>query len=158
MANWCNNIVTFEGDSEKLKSINILFQQMREKEKAEECGQLPDFVKGDVYFFDIIQEDENESIFQYGTKWTPNIKAIQQIADHFGVEFIHEYEELGFLIYGRAIYTNGTLTEYDLEDEDFDKYEFNEEECTYTFADDIYQSEFDILEILLEDKINEKIA
>ena len=36
MANWCNNIVTFEGDSEKLKSINILFQQMREKEKAEE--------------------------------------------------------------------------------------------------------------------------
>ncbi|WP_312336597.1 hypothetical protein [Sphingobacterium sp.] len=52
MANWCMNTVAFEGSPEALEQIQQLFKTMAEKERKEDCGQLPDFVS-----------DETEVIF-----------------------------------------------------------------------------------------------
>ncbi|QAR30286.1 hypothetical protein EQP59_02375 [Ornithobacterium rhinotracheale] len=154
MANWCNNNLVFEGTEKQIREIDTLFQQMIDKGEQENCGQLPNFIKdGNTYFFSIDQQ--SEGVYRYETKWRPNIDEVCQIAEKLGItDYVHEYEELGNLIYGKAIYKEGTLIEYNLEDEDFEQYQWNEDDDTYTFADEIYQSEWEILDLLLEDRIN----
>lgn len=154
MANWCNNILTFEGTEKQIQEVDAIFQKMIDKEKQEERGQLPNFIKdGNTYFFSI--DKQSEGVYRYETKWTPNLDEVCQIAEKLGItDFVHEYDELNCLIFGKAISTNGNLINYQLENKDFEKYELNEDECTYTFAGEIYQSEWEILDILLEDKIN----
>jgi len=63
-----------------------------------------------------------------------------------------EYEETGCLVYGRASYTDGMLTDVYLENGDFGKYHFNEDTDTYHFEGETYESDCKILEILLERK------
>lgn len=115
-------------------------------ERTEQCGQLPDFVnpKDGGYFFDIIW-DEGDSIFSYQTKWSPNTKVLVQIAERFNVDFIHDYEEMGSLVYGRSIYEDGKLTEIDLDDEDFEKYQYDDETGIYHFEGEAYDSDAEIL-------------
>ena len=159
MANWCNNTVVFEGTDEAIEQITQLFKSMAEKEQKEDCGQLPDFVQdthGD-YFFCISQDNESTGVFQYETKWSPNTEAVKQIAEHFKVAFTHEYEELGCLVYGKATFENGTLTETCLDSQDFDSYELDEETDTYHFEGKEYDSEWEILETLLERKIENQL-
>ena len=43
MANWCSNMVAFEGSTEAIKQIQQLFEAMKENEEKTEKGQLPDF-------------------------------------------------------------------------------------------------------------------
>lgn len=155
MANWCNNTVVFEGKPEAIEQIQKLFKSMAEQEQNEGCGQLPDFVEDNNggYFFDIYLDNEDTDVFQYQTKWSPNTEAIKQIAEYYNVDFIQDYEELGNCVYGKADYTNGLLTDIYLEDEDFEQYEYDEETDTYLFQRTRYACEWDILETLLECKI-----
>lgn len=69
------------------------------------------------------------------------------------MEFIHDYEELGCLIYGRATYTNGILDETWLDGHDFDAFKADEEIEGYHFEGNRYDYEYEVLEILLERKI-----
>ena len=98
MANWSSNSVAFEGNETALEQIKSKFRRMINLERAEQCGQLPDFVnpKDGGYFFDIIS-DEGDCIFSYQTKWSQNTKVLVQIAERFKVDFIHDYEENGKL-------------------------------------------------------------
>lgn len=81
MPNWCSNTVVFEGEPEAIKKIQQLFQSMAEKEKVQEKGQLPDFVTQDSgHFFDIYFEEENTTVFQYQTRWSPNLEIVQEMA------------------------------------------------------------------------------
>lgn len=155
MANWCSNTVVFEGKPEAIEQIQQLFKSMAEKQQEENCGQLPDFVEDSNggYFFDIYQDDDVTGIFQYETKWSPNIEVIQKIAEHYEVNFTQDYEEMGNLIYGRATFYDKLLTDIYLEDEDFEQYGFDEETDTYHFEGEIYESDYEILETLLERKI-----
>ncbi|OJY83538.1 MAG: hypothetical protein BGP13_02110 [Sphingobacteriales bacterium 40-81] len=159
MANWCNNTVVFEGTDEAIEQITQLFKTMAEREQKENCGQLPEFVQdtnGD-YFFSISQDNEYGGVFQYETKWSPNTEAVKQIAEHFNVDFTHEYEELGCLVYGKATFENGTLTDTCLDSQDFDSYELEEETDTYHFEGKEYNSEWEILETLLGRKIENQL-
>lgn len=70
-----------------------------------------------------------------------------------GVDFIYDYEESGNLIYGRATFSNNLLTDIYLEGEDFEKYQYYEESGSYHFEGDKYDTDMEILEILLERKI-----
>lgn len=154
MPNWCNNTVTFEGKPEVIEQVQQLFRIMSEKQEKENCGQLPDFLEGNDnsrYFFDFYENDI--AVFNYQTKWSPNIETLEQIAEHFNVGFTLDYKETGNLIYGRATYENETLTDIYLEYEDFDQYEYDEETDTYHFEGEEYDSDYDILETLLERKI-----
>ncbi len=155
MANWCNNTVVFEGNPEAIEQIKWLFQAMAEKQEKEGCGQLPDFVNQNNggYFFYIHLNDEDTCIFGYETRWSPNIEIVQEIAEHYKVDFVQDYEELGCCVFGRAIFENSELTDIYLEDEDFDQYEYDEEKDQWIFEGNIYGSDYEILEILLERKI-----
>lgn len=153
MANWCNNNVAFEGNETALKQIKADFQKMISRENEEQCGQLPDYISEKTgYFFDIIWE-EGDCIFNYQTKWSPNTDILIQIAERYNVDYIHDYEEMGNLIYGRNIYEKGNLIEIGLDDDDFEQYHYDEEIETYHFREETYDSDSEILEILLENKI-----
>lgn len=159
MANWCNNWVVFEGTAEAIKQITQLFKSMAEQEQKDDCGQLPDFVQdthGD-YFYNISQDNESAGVFQYETKWSPNTEAVKQIAEHFKVNFTQDYEELGCLVYGQAIFEDSILKDTCLDSQDFDSYELDEETDTYHFEGKQYDSEWEILDTLLERKIENQL-
>ena len=85
MANWCSNMVVFEGNPEAIEQIQQLFQTMKGREEKEEQGQLPDFVPNTNggYFFNIYWNDCDKGIYQYETKWSPNIEALKTIAEQY---------------------------------------------------------------------------
>lgn len=143
MANWCSNTLAFEGNETALEQIKSKFRRMINLERSEQCGKLPDFVnpKDGGYFFDIIW-DEGDCIFNYQTKWSPNTDILIQIAKRHNVDFIHDYEEMG------------NLTEIGLDNDEFEQYHYDEETETYHFQGKIFDNDCEILEILLEEKIN----
>ena len=155
MANWCSNTVVFEGNPEAIEQIQQLFKSMAEKQQEENCGQLPDFVEDSNggYFFEIYQNDDVTGVFQYETKWSPNIEVVQAIAEHYGVDFTQEYEEMGNGIYGKATYSEGILDDTALTDEDLEQYQYDEETDRYHFEDEEYESDSEILETLLSRKL-----
>jgi len=154
MANMCSNTVAFEGKPETIEKIQQLFIEMAEKEQEEQIGQLPDFTTiYNGYFFDIYYNEGDTGIFQYQTRWSPNLEILEQIAQYYKVDFILDYEEMGNLVYGRATFKNEELNDIYLEDEDFEAYEFDEETDTYHFEGKTYDSDCEILEIVLERKI-----
>ena len=154
MANWCSNSVAFEGNETALEQVRLEFIKMQILENEENCGQLPEFIldKKRGYFFDILLEDGG-CIFNYQTRWSPNTEVLTQIAERFNVDFILDYEEIGNQIYGVSVYSNNELTEICLEEEDFEQYDYNEETDTYFFEEKNYESDYEILEILLKRKI-----
>ena len=155
MANWCSNTVVFEGKPEAITAIQELFQSMKEKEEKTEEGQLPEFMEdtNGGYFFNIYWNEGDEGQFQYETKWSPNIEIIQKIAEYYQVDFVQDYEEMGNLVYGRATYRDGILSDIFLGDDDFEAYEQDEETDLYHFEGEEYESDYEILETLLERKI-----
>jgi hypothetical protein len=152
MANWCNNVVWFEADETTMQQIKEMFLQMAKKEIETDCGQLPPFIEEDKDWFFAIRWEAEDTLY-YETKWSANTEAVKQIAEHFKVDFTYEYEELGCLVYGKATFENDTLTETCLDSQDFDSYELDEETNTYHFEGKEYDSEWEILETLLERKI-----
>jgi hypothetical protein len=150
MANWCYNIIQFTGDNNKLENLQTLFEQMAEKETETNEAQLPPFINEDtdyLYLFDIRWEGRT---LYYATKWSPNIDLIQIIADTYQVGFVYTYSEIGNGIYGEVLYRDEVLTDIYLESEDFAQYSYSEETDNYTFEGDSYESDDEILEILLD--------
>ncbi|MEA5402855.1 hypothetical protein VB776_08010 [Arcicella sp. DC2W] len=129
---------------------------MKENEEKTSHGQLPHFVSNinGGYFFNLYWNEGDEGMFQYETKWSPNSKVLQSIADMFKVDFVLDYEEMGNLIYGRASYQNGILDDVCLSDEELESYQFDEDTDTYHFEGKTYDSDCEILEILLERKLS----
>nr|WP_294894803.1 hypothetical protein [uncultured Pedobacter sp.] len=154
MANWCSNTVVFEGNEETIQQIQQLFQTMKEKEEQTERAQLPDFITDENggYFFNLYWNEGDIGIFQYETKWSPNIEIVQKIAEYYLVDFVQDYEEMSNLVYGRATFSNKLLTDIYLEDEDFEQYHYDEETDIYHFEGEVYESDCEILETLLERK------
>ena len=106
------------------------------------------YASATVYYYS--EDDLENPIFQYETKWSPNIEIIQKIAEYYGVGFVQDYEELGNLVYGRATYRDSILSDIFLSDDDFEAYEQDEETDLYHFEGEVYESDSDILETLLE--------
>jgi hypothetical protein len=150
MANWCFNTVEFIGEHSQFEQLEKLFNKMKKKEEKERKGQLPDFVHSDDgYFFECSWEG---GILYYNTRWAPNTDNLKKTADHFGVGFTLSYAETGNLVYGEASYKDGILTDVCLDNEDFDLYEFDEEQDTYLFEGNHYESSDEIMKILLQRK------
>lgn len=157
MANWCFNTIVFKGNEETIKQIEQLFQAMKSKEELTKQGQLPEFITDENggYFFNIYSNEGDTGIFQYETKWSPNIEIVQKIAAYYQVNFVQNYEEISNLVYGRVTFTDNVRTDIYLENEDFEQYQFDEETDTYSFEGEIYDSDCEILETLLERKIRQ---
>lgn len=155
MANWCSNTVVFEGKPETITAIQEVFQIMKNKEKTSEQGQLPDFITEDNggYFFNIYWNEGDEGVFHYETKWSSNTEVVRLIADRYELEFSQEYEEMGNGIYGKATYSDGILDDTALTDEDLEQYQYDEETDRYHFECEEYESDSEILEMLLNRKL-----
>jgi len=61
---------------------------------------------------------------------------------------------MGNGIYGKASYQNGILDDVCLSDEELELYSFDEETDTYHFEGEVYEIEYEILEMLLERKLS----
>lgn len=155
MANWCNNKVMFTGVQDSLIKVETLFQTMIENESKGNIGQIPQFIESkDGYFFEIYQDDTEECTFEYETRWSPNIENLWTIANHYNVGFVLDYEESGCMVLGKTIFENEILTDYFLNQCDFQDCTYNAETDSYEFEGVIYEYKDDVMKILLERKIN----
>lgn len=155
MANWCNNKVTFTGVQDSLIKVVTLFQTMIDDESKGEIGQMPDFIESkDGYFFEIYQDDNLEYTFEYETRWSPNIEILRIIANRYNVGFVLDYEESGCMVFGKTIYENKVLTDYFLNQCDFQECAYNADTDCYDFEGVTYEYKDDIMKILLERKID----
>lgn len=150
MANWSNNIVEFTGEPKKLEEIELLFNSMASLENQTSRGQLPSFVQADLgYLFNTYTDG---GIIYYDNKWVPNTEILVQVADQYYVGFVHEYSELAMGIFGQAIYQQGILADVSLDHEDFTRFEYDHDQEVYTFEGNSFESEIEVLELLLERK------
>lgn len=150
MANWCRNTVWFEAGEAAFQQVREMFLQMAEREKESQRGQLPPFITVDGgWFFNVCWEAED--VLYYESRWLPNTPVLVKIAERYKVNFILDYEELDNLIFGRATFTDGILTDTRLEELDFDA--FDRSTDSYAFEGKTFDCEYEILEILLERKI-----
>jgi len=151
MANWCFNIVRFEGDEQALKDVEAFFISMAAKEKMENRGQLPAFsnnVSGGYFFY----TDYKDGVLYYETKYCPNIEVLREVADHFKVGFTSDYSEIDLQVFGQATYKHGLLKDISLDPEDFNLFEYDQMENTWLFEGNSYVYDEEILEILLDRK------
>lgn len=147
MENWCSNSVRFSGDPGAIHEITWLFRAMSALEKETEQAQRPPFIAGkdgdiqNIDFFD-------SSIF-FETPSVPNIDLLVQIADRYGADFALDYHELGCSVFGEADYVQGTLTDIRLGLEDFEQFSYDLQEQAYMYEGLYYDSDAEILEIML---------
>lgn len=153
MPNWCDNTVWFEADQATMQTMKEMFLQMAEQERATNNGQLPPFVIVERDWFYAIRWEE-EALY-YETRHSPNIEVLQEIADHYNAHFTVKFDEMGDLQFGRATYADGILNSTRLGSDDFEAYSYDEETDTYHFEGEEYDFEYEILETLLERKIEQ---
>lgn len=144
--------MTFEADETVIEQIRLLFIEMAEKEILTNKGQLPEFYNADTGY--LFETDWQDSGVTYLTKWTPNLLVMVVVADWYGADFLYNYEELNMGIYGLAVYRKGVLQDVYLVPEDFGLYEYDEQSESYVFEGEHYPDDWEILEILLQRKIN----
>lgn len=157
MANMCNNDVTITGKEENVKAFFAELLQLEEINKT--GGALPKYAeeKGLTrYLFDIYidQKDNWDGRFSTQTKWSPPIDEIREMAECHNVDAEMDYEELGNGIYGKWTYAEGNENDIYLDDVDFAKVFWREEEEDCIFEGKEYESEYEPLQVLLERKIN----
>lgn len=158
MPNWCNNTVTFSG--ENADKANQMFKELYETQQKDPDHGVTfglidiENIKRNPFMFNIYEEFDSVTRWSYQTKWAPNTEDLKLVADHVGCDFTHYYDEMGMLIYGRTQYIDKQEIEIDLDDKDFDSYSYSEEDDLYRFEDEVYESVYDILEILLDRKLN----
>lgn len=157
MANWAQNQIYFTGEESKVKEVTALFIAMQKECERTNEGQKPFFIPEIVqdWFFNI-QAYEGDDQISFETKWSSNVEDCVLVAKHYGLSFTLNYQECGCNLYGKAIYTAGNdeAKIYDLSNEYFDLYEFNEEADCYVFEGENYECEDDILETLFEREFN----
>ena len=157
MANWAQNWVEFSGEETNMQKVKELFKAMEIKGKESNEGQIPSFMdepKQD-YFFEIYADDTDT--VSYETKWNPNVEDLVTIANHFNLNFIVTYQETSNNIFGKAIFTAGNAEAklYDLDNDDFKLFSFDEEGDIYTYEGEEFESDHEILETILEKKFNQ---
>ena len=147
MENWCSNSVRFSGDPGAIYEISWLFRAMSALEKESGQAQRPPFITGNngyiknIDFFD-------QSIF-FETPAVPDIDFLVQVADKYGADFALDYHELGAAVFGEADYMQGTLTDIRLGLEDFEQFSYDLQQQAYMYEGLYYDSDAEILEIML---------
>lgn len=168
MANWCYNSVTFSGPQKKLEELFNMIKFLETKANLNNSGVIPDFIEDNpelmakddmLYMFDIYYSEYSFDYMSFSSKWGPALDTVYEIGKKLGLSFKHFYDESSNMIYGSSFYNNETGEYYNiyLNDDDFNKIEENYDEELgvdwYSFEGAGYEVREDILEILLERKI-----
>ena len=105
MANYCSNSVRFIGNENSVEAIRQLFDDIDKKQMRSNRYHMPDFVKGGTGYMQDIAIGPNW--ISYETNWVPNLEVLDDIADHYGVDYIAWYQETMAGLYGEAVRTAG---------------------------------------------------
>lgn len=168
MANWCYNSVDFSGPQEKLEELSNIIRFLENKSNLTNSGVIPDFIESYpelmtkdnmLYIFDIDYSEYSFDYVSFSSKWSPALDTVYEIGKKLGLSFKHFYDDSSNLIYGTSFYNNetGEYRNIYLDDDDFNKVEEHYDEELgvdwYSFEGKEYELKEDILEILLERKI-----
>lgn len=146
MANWCINFIHTDN-----QEVIDVFKELEKREQKENCGQTLDYFKDDRFLFNIYVD---EGHITCETKWSPPIDTIVNLAKKYNCVIEMDYDESGNLIYGKIVADKYGSKDIALSDEDWDKFEYDEEKDLYIFEEKKWESDDEIKEILLERKIN----
>src|ERR1700744_2460567 len=105
MANYCSNSVRFIGAENSVEEIRQLFDDIDKKQMRSNRYHMPDFVKGGTGYMEDISVGPNW--ISYETRSMPHLEVLDDIADHFGVDYIAWYQEPMAGLYGEAVRTSG---------------------------------------------------
>lgn len=150
MANWCYNNLTILSDEQG--KMRAWFKEVQEASYNQ--GQLPSFFKGTDhrFIFNIVDDPDN---ITFESKWSPPEKEMCEMGKKFKCSFQLFYEESAMGVYGELFYDHLTDTSSDiyLDKEDIDQIEYDEEDDSYLFEGEKYESDSEPKDILLGRKI-----
>lgn len=159
MANHCYNSITFHGKD--LSKIKEMIAEAIEVNKTE--GWLPKSI--DVsklsyvhYLFDVdivYYEGEDKIFINCWTKWSPPLDELEHICREAQVSCYCSYDECGNLLYGEAEYNleTGYTTNVQLDDDDFSRVEYDEENDQYLFDGEPIESDSEAYQTILDEKL-----
>lgn len=105
MANYCSNCVRFIGDARTIDAVKQLFNHIDEKQTGSNRYHMPDFVTGGTGYMEDIAVGADW--ISYETRHVPNLEVLDQIADHYKLDYIAWYQEPMAGLYGEAVRTGG---------------------------------------------------
>lgn len=156
MANWCFNMVVFQGEGDQLNKLDGIIGQMIKAEKAEDKGQLFSMVKKDTgYLFQISYQD---GVLCYLTKWEPNTEVLIAVADELGLGYAHNYDEPAMGVYGKDIYKNGELKEAFITMEDYGLYDYDGDKDCYLYNGEEYEEINEVYDLILQEKLDADLS
>lgn len=157
MANICYNAVTFYGEELALTSVNTFFDDLfAEAAKGKEIDDDIFIKYGNGYFSEPFRTDVNSIHFR--TFWSPGLEVIHDIAEQFNVAYIHNYQELGMRVYGRAFYAGGQFLDVGLDWGDYNSISYDEDKDEYYHDGTSYANEYLMLDNILDEKIGQAAA
>lgn len=145
MANNCANTILFLGDR-----VEECMEYIKSRMTEDGTGIYLIDGEHEKYCFDLTIED---NVIDFITKWSPDIEQVHQLALKFNLDYRYNYEETSSFVYGCVISDGGNLSVIDLEEKHFDEIECDDETGMYTWRSEEYESEADILDMLLEEEI-----
>lgn len=152
MANWCVNWVTVEGKEANVNSLMEEVNALSVKADVEDRGVRPSEI-GDLRYMFFIYINNDDS-FSFESKWTPANDSLQFLAKKHQVTITNRYSELGCMVFGQ--WTGDGETEEDvwLTDEEWELAVSGDEDGSYyTYEGEEYENEEEILDIILDNKI-----
>lgn len=150
MPNWCSNFVSVSGNKKSTTNFIEEIASLKKESDLKEEGVRP-FDEGE-YMFDIYISDKR--FFSFESRWSPVINSLKFLALKHSVNVSNEYHEPNMCIYGKWEYDSKSNSEFDicLEQEEYDLFSYDEETSIYHFEGEDYETDEEILEILLSRK------
>jgi hypothetical protein len=150
MANYCHNAVSFRGELAQLIKLRLLFTEMERDSELNNTMSKPDFVKAEKgYMFDISVSDK---AIHFRTRWVPNLEVIYEIGQHFGLNYVHQYEEPDTLVYGEAVCKDGVFTDTRLDLRDMQRITYDRVSETFSYQGKTGNEPYELWATLLEEK------
>lgn len=152
MANICYNQVTFSGEPDNLRAVNAFFDDLIVRSMEGRQHDDSGFIEhGKGYYAEPFRTGENS--VHYRTFWQPRLEAIYDIAEEFGVSYVHEYQDLNMRLYGRAMGGGGEFLDVRVGWSDFEQIGYNEGEDTYYYEEQPYPNINEVLDTMLDREI-----
>ena len=161
MPNWCSNHIEFTGA--RVNELKTVIEDGKEFVEKMNQGWLPSFLPENTYHYlfdisDIYTNKDGSISFSCESKWSPPTDAVVAICKHFDLSVNMEYCESGMGIFGRYFYNGGAELDFFLDQEEIDMVEYDIDTDCYIYQGKTVDSDMEIYEKMLDDKIKRYYA
>jgi hypothetical protein len=133
MANMCSNIVEVTGRKSSTFIMNVMELYVPDAEfERDERGYI--------------------RIIKFETKWSPMIVEFRKRANVYGVDFIYQYEEMGYGLYGEYVYAGGQGKHFRISPSEFKQIVESEDGNGWVYKKKQWSSRYDIFDMILNRK------